>query len=94
VSALTFSLIHRPDQRVDMSPLVCHLLKDMEPAQIAAIELQSGKRKIRVDELFKVSGSDTQQIVIENSFGKLDFIRHTGGLRFGRRKRHHAHQCG
>ncbi|MCL7422653.1 MAG: formylmethanofuran dehydrogenase subunit C [Methylobacter sp.] len=74
MSALTFSLIHRPDQRVDMSPLVCHLLKDMEPVQIAAIELQSGKRKIRVDELFKVSGSDTQQIVIENSFGKLDFI--------------------
>lgn len=74
MSALTFSLIHRPDQRVDMSPLVCHLLKDMEPAQIAAIELQSGKRKIRVDELFKVSGSDTQQIVIENSFDKFDFI--------------------
>jgi formylmethanofuran dehydrogenase subunit C len=74
VSALTFSLKHRPDQRVDMSPLVCNLLKDMEPSEIGAIELQSGKRKIRVDELFKISGSDTQQIVIKNSFGKLDFI--------------------
>ncbi len=74
MSALTFSMKYRPDQRVDMSPLVCNQLKEMEPAQIAAIELQSGKRKIRVDELFSISGSDTQNMTIKNSFGKLDFI--------------------
>jgi formylmethanofuran dehydrogenase subunit C len=74
MSALTFSMKNRPDQRVDMSPLVCNQLQDREPAQIAAIELQNGKRKIRVDELFSISGSDTQNIIIKNSFGKLDFI--------------------
>lgn len=74
MSALTFTLTHRPDQRVDMSPLSCHLLEGMAPAEIAAIELYMGRRKVRVDALFKISGSDTQHIVIENSFSKLDFI--------------------
>jgi len=74
MSALTFVMKHRLDQRVDMSPLVCQNLKEMTPAEIAAIQLQNGKRKIRVDELFKIKGSDSQNIVIEGSFGKLDFI--------------------
>ncbi|NOT12427.1 MAG: formylmethanofuran dehydrogenase subunit C [Methylococcaceae bacterium] len=74
MSALTFKLKQRPDQRVDMSPLVCHQLLGMEPLTIAAIELQCGKRKVRVDELFSLSGFDTQKIVIKNSFGKLDYI--------------------
>jgi len=74
MSALTFSMKTRLDQRVDMSPLVCQKLEGLEPAQIAAIELQNGKRKIRVDELFRINGSDAQNIVIEGSFSKLDFI--------------------
>jgi formylmethanofuran dehydrogenase subunit C len=74
MSALTFTLKNRPDQRVDMSALVCQKLAGMEPAEIAAIALQNGNRKVPVDELFKISGSDVQNIVIKNSFGKLDFI--------------------
>ena len=74
MSALTFTLKNRPDQRVDMSALVCQKLAGMEPAEIAAITLQNGNRKVRVYELFKISGSDVQNIVIKNSFGKLDFI--------------------
>ncbi|MCK5120345.1 MAG: formylmethanofuran dehydrogenase subunit C [Methylococcales bacterium] len=74
MSALTFSMKKRLDQRVDMSPLVCNKLEGLVPAEIAAIELQNGKRKIRVDELFRIKGSDAQNIVIEGSFFKLDFI--------------------
>ncbi len=74
MSALTLTMKHRLDQRVDMSPLVCQMLEGLTPTEIAAIELQNGKRKIRVDELFKIKGEDTQNIVIEGSFGKLDFI--------------------
>jgi len=74
MSALTFTLKHQPNQRVDMSPLVCQKLADMQPAEIAAITLQNGKCKSRVDELFGIAGSDAQNIVIKNSFGKLDFI--------------------
>ena len=74
MSALTFTLKYSPDQRVDMSPLVCHLLKDLVLADIAALILQSGKRKLRVDELFTIDGTDTQNIVIKNSVEKLDFV--------------------
>ncbi|MGZ5607577.1 MAG: formylmethanofuran dehydrogenase subunit C [Methylobacter sp.] len=74
MSALTFTLKQRPDQRVDMSPLVCQKLADLELNEIAAITLQNGKRKIRVDELFSIAGDNAQNIVIKNSFNKLDFI--------------------
>jgi len=74
MSALTFTLKNQPDQRVDMSPLVCQNLSDMPLAEIAALTLQNGKRKARVDALFDIAGSDAQNIVIKNSFSKLDFI--------------------
>lgn len=74
MSALTFTVKQETQQRVDLSPLVCHLLKEMTLAEIAAIELQNGKRKIRVDALFDITGSDTQNLIFKNSFAKLDFI--------------------
>lgn len=74
MSALTFTLTTQPVQRVDMSPLVCQALQGLSLADIAALELQSGKRKFRVDELFTIEGSDAQNIVIKNSMDKLDFI--------------------
>ena len=74
MSALTFTMKRRLDQRVDMSPLICNKLEGLEPAEIAAIELQNGKSKVRVDQLFRIKGSDAQNIIIESSFAKLDFI--------------------
>ena len=74
MSALTLTLQHAPDQRVDMSQLTCQLLNGLASADIAALTLQCGKRKLRVDELFTIEGFDTQNIVIKNSHEKLDFI--------------------
>ncbi len=74
MSALTLTMKTRLEQRVDMSPLVCNKLEGMSVTEIAAIELQNGKRKIRVDSLFAIKGSDTQNLIINGSFAKLDFI--------------------
>jgi formylmethanofuran dehydrogenase subunit C len=74
MSALTFTLKQQPQQRVDMSPLVCQQLQGLSVTDIAAIKLQSGKAKIRVDELFTIEGDDAQHLVIKNDFAKLDFI--------------------
>ena len=74
MSALTFTLKYQPAQRVDMSPLTCDKLKELSLKQIADLTLQNGKAKVRVAELFDISGNDTQNIVIKNSFEKLDFI--------------------
>lgn len=74
MTALTFKLKTKPHQRVDMSPLSCQLLKNKTPSEIGAMKLYRGNAQIRVDELFQISGSNTQNIVIENSCEKLDFI--------------------
>lgn len=74
MSALTFTLKKQVNQRVDMSPLVSQKLDGLSAKDIAGLELQNGKRKVRVDELFDIKGSDAQEIVINNSFAKLDFI--------------------
>jgi formylmethanofuran dehydrogenase subunit C len=74
MSALTFTLKDPTNQRVDMSPLVSQKLAGLDVEAIAAIELQSGKRKLRVDELFYITGKNTQDIIIANSTDKLDFI--------------------
>lgn len=74
MSALTFTVKQPTAQRVDLSPLVCQKLANLQADEIAAITLQNGKRQIRADELFSISGTDSQNIVIEGSFDKLDFI--------------------
>ena len=74
MSALTLTLKNSPEQRIDMSALACHLLKSLSVIDIAALTLQCGKRKLRVDELFTIEGSDSQQLIIKNSHEKLDFI--------------------
>jgi len=74
MSALTLTLKTSPEQRIDMSPLSCHLLKTLSITDIAALTLQSGKRKLRVDELFTIEGTNSQQLIIKNSHEKLDFI--------------------
>ncbi|QWF71153.1 formylmethanofuran dehydrogenase subunit C [Methylomonas paludis] len=74
MSALTFTVKRPTEQRIDLSPLVCQKLRDLELSQIAALKLQTGNKLVRVDELFDVSGTDSQNIVIEGGFYKLDYI--------------------
>lgn len=74
MSALTLTLIHSPQQRIDMSPLSCHLIAGKSKAEIGGVELQSGKRKFRVDELFAIAGDDTQDIVLKGTTEKFDYI--------------------
>jgi len=74
MSALTFTLKQPTNQRIDMSPLVCQKLLGLSVDAIAAIELQNGKSKPRVDDLFYITGKDCQDIIIAGSTDKLDFI--------------------
>ncbi len=76
MSALTFKLKTHPRQRVDLSPLTPDSLAGLKNDAIAAIELQSGNRKLKAAELFDITGDDATQIAIENSCGKLDYIGH------------------
>jgi formylmethanofuran dehydrogenase subunit C len=72
--ALTFTLKTQRAQRIDLSPLTPDTLAGKTVAEIGSIELQCGKRKLRADSLFEISGDDTADIVIQNGCGKLDYI--------------------
>lgn len=75
MTTLTFTLIETPPaQRIDMSPLVCQKLEGLSLDEIAALELPCGKSKWRVDQLFYITGSNTQDILIAGSTNKLDYI--------------------
>lgn len=74
MSALTLLLKQPPAQRIDMSPLVCQKLQGLSVDEIATIKLQNGKTQRRVDELFYITGKNTQEIIITGSTDKLDFI--------------------
>jgi formylmethanofuran dehydrogenase subunit C len=71
---ITFTLKTQPKQRVDMSPLLPANLAGKSLAEIGKITLQCGKAQIPAGELLEISGDDAQNIVINNSFEKLDYI--------------------
>jgi len=81
MSALTFTLKNQPAQRIDCSPLTTDKLADKSVDDIAALTLVIGNQKLRVDEIFDISGSDLAEIRFENATDKLDHIGH--GLSIG-----------
>jgi formylmethanofuran dehydrogenase subunit C len=74
MNPITFNLKTQPKQRVDRSPLTPANLSGKSLAEIAQISLQCGKPLIAVGDLFDISGDDVTNIVINNSFDKLDYI--------------------
>lgn len=74
MSALTFYLRGPPGQHVDCSPLLPDTLAEKTISEIGRIELQTGNRKLRVDELFALSGDDASRLVFRNSDDRLDYI--------------------
>jgi len=79
---LTLDLQRVPRERVDMSPLTPSALAQTGSRDVAAIELRAGNRRLRVGELFDVSGDDTAHVVIRNSCERLTRIG--AGMQFGR----------
>ncbi len=74
MSALTFSLKAKLDQRVDCSALTHDGLRGKTGAEIERIKLPMGNINVAVAELFGVSGSDSAQIIFAGDNGKLDRI--------------------
>jgi len=71
---LVLSLRQRPDQRLDLSPLVPHLLAGKAAAEIERIELQTTKHRMTVGDAFRLRLGDTGQIRIEGACDRLDRI--------------------
>ncbi len=78
----SFTASDAPQQRIDLSPLTPDKLADKTAADIAAIELQSGRFRLRADAVFDITGSNAGDIVIHNSSSRLDNIG--SGMKSGR----------
>jgi formylmethanofuran dehydrogenase subunit C len=64
----------RPEQRLDLSPLVPHLLAGKTAAEIAAIAIQTTRVRVTVGDAFRLQMGEAQRIRIENACDRLDRI--------------------
>jgi len=76
VKPLVFSLRTKPDQRLDLSPLVPHLLAGKTAAEISGVALGTTRHAVTVGDVIRVKMGDPQQLRIEGSCDRLDLVGH------------------
>lgn len=76
MNALVLTLRERPDQRLDLAPLVPHRLAGMTAAEIERIELQTTRRRMMLADIFRLRMGDVAHIRIEASCDRLDRVGH------------------
>jgi len=74
VTALTFTLRAEPPERLDLSPLVPELLAGMKARDMEKIRLGLSKRASTVADIFRISGTDTRDIVFEGGHERFDRV--------------------
>jgi len=76
VKALVLTLRQRPDQRLDLSPVVPHLLAGKTVTEIEHIALQTTRQRVTVGDVFRVQMGDGQNLRIDGACERLDRIGH------------------
>jgi len=74
VSALTFELKAKPDQRLDLSHLIPSRLKGLKPKDIEALTIGSTREGLTVGDAFKVKGKDVSALRFAGTDGRCDKI--------------------
>ncbi|MGO9135675.1 MAG: formylmethanofuran dehydrogenase subunit C [Methylovirgula sp.] len=82
MTALTFTLRASPDQRLDLSALLPHLLTGKSLEEIAALDIATTKEKISVGDVFSLRAGETEEIRFEGGSERFDGIG--SGLQSGR----------
>ena len=76
MSPLVLTMRGAPDQRLDLSPVVPHLLAGKTAAEIEKIALHTTRTPVTVGDLFRLRMGDAAHIRIEGSGERLDRIGH------------------
>jgi len=63
-----------PDARLDLSALVSHRLSGKTVAEIGKLELQTGRQRIAVSDIFRVRAGDPQHVRIEGGSDRFDQV--------------------
>jgi formylmethanofuran dehydrogenase subunit C len=74
VTPLVLTLRERPQQRLDLSPLVPHRLAGKTAAEIERLELQTTREKVCVGDGFRLRMGDVANIRIEGACERLDQV--------------------
>jgi formylmethanofuran dehydrogenase subunit C len=71
---LVLRLRAAPEQRLDLSPLAPHRLAGKSAREIAAIELQTTRRRVQVGDVFALSTGNVENIVIDGGSERFDGV--------------------
>jgi formylmethanofuran dehydrogenase subunit C len=74
VKPLVITLRERPNQRLDLSQLVPHLLAGKTASDIEHVALQTTRRPLNVGEIFHVRMGSPEQIRIEGACERFDHV--------------------
>ena len=74
MSSLTFSLRAPPAQRLDLSPLTPQNLAGKSVAEVASIELQTTRVRIKAGDVFRIREGDPATIVVEGGSTRFDRV--------------------
>jgi formylmethanofuran dehydrogenase subunit C len=74
MSALHFELRGKPDQRLDLSPLLPARLKDLKPKDIEALVVGTTREKLTVGDCFRVKGKGVEQVRFAGTNERCDKI--------------------
>lgn len=74
MNALTFTLKKTLQHSLNCAALTPSNLANKLVTEIGSTVLQYGKAQLRVEEIFEVTGNDTQNIYFKNSTEKLDYL--------------------
>lgn len=74
MTPLVLTLRQRPAQRLDLSPLLPHLLAGKSADEIARIELQTTRERVTVGDAFRLRMGDPQHIRIDAACDRLDRV--------------------
>jgi formylmethanofuran dehydrogenase subunit C len=74
MNALTLTLKKTLELSINCAALTPNYLAGKTAKEVAALVLNYGNSTLRLDEIFEISGDDTQNIIIKNSSNKLDYL--------------------
>jgi formylmethanofuran dehydrogenase subunit C len=76
VRPLVLTLRHKPDQRLDLSPLVPNLLAGRTANEIERTALNTTRHRLEVGDVFRLRKGDPQHVRIEGACDRFDLVGH------------------
>jgi formylmethanofuran dehydrogenase subunit C len=74
VTALSFRLAAKPEQRLDLSPLTPNKLAGLSAGEIEALAIGTTREPVTVGDMFKVKGNDAAKLRLIGTDGRCDRI--------------------